>query len=146
MKRELIQNVKVLPYTSGNAVDREGFLSGILAVALGTATGTPDSISVKVALTECDTEGGSYTGIKDKNAFVGKTADADGAIMLTANATGNEVHNIDIDLAGCKRFVKVTVTVTCTGGSSPECTATCAIALGDSQKQPVNTATYHVGE
>lgn len=137
MKRELIQNVKVLPYTSGDAVDREGFLSGILAVALGAATGTPDSVSVKVALTECDTESGSYTAVKDKNAFVGKTADVDGAITLAADVAGNEVHNIDIDLAGCKKFVKATVTVNCTGGSSPSCTATCAIALGDTAVQPV---------
>ena len=28
MKRELIQNIKVIPYKSGNAIDRERFLSG----------------------------------------------------------------------------------------------------------------------
>ena len=30
MKRELIQNIKVIPYKSGDAIDRERFLSGVL--------------------------------------------------------------------------------------------------------------------
>lgn len=41
MKRELIQNIKVIPYKSGDAIDRERFLSGVLAVSLGSATGDP---------------------------------------------------------------------------------------------------------
>ena len=61
MKRELLENVKVQPYTSGDAIDREGYLSAVLGVSLGAATGTPTGITVKVTFTECDTEGGSYT-------------------------------------------------------------------------------------
>ena len=34
MKRELIQNVKVQPYTSGAALDRTGFLSSARSSAL----------------------------------------------------------------------------------------------------------------
>lgn len=41
MKRELLENVKVQPYTSGDAIDREGYLSAVLGVSLGAATGTP---------------------------------------------------------------------------------------------------------
>ena len=29
MKRELLENVKVQPYTSGDAIDREGYLSAL---------------------------------------------------------------------------------------------------------------------
>ena len=39
MKRELLENVKVQPYTSGDAIDREGYLSAVLGVSLGAATG-----------------------------------------------------------------------------------------------------------
>ena len=39
MKRELIQNVKVTPYTSEEAIDRDGFLSAVLGVLVGTPTG-----------------------------------------------------------------------------------------------------------
>lgn len=137
MKRELLENVKVQPYTSGSAIDREGYLSAVLGVSLGAATGTPTGITVKVTVTECDTEGGSYTPVADKLVVPGKTTDDTGAVTIEADPTGSELHNIDIDLVGCKQFIKATVAVECTGGSSPICTATCAIALGDKNVQPV---------
>ena len=52
MKRELIQNIKVFPYTSEEVIDRDKCLSGILAVKVGKPTGSPSSLAVKVALTE----------------------------------------------------------------------------------------------
>lgn len=139
MKRELIQNIKVIPYRSGNAIDRERFLSGVLAVSLGAASGEPTGITVKIAVTECDTQDGGYTAVKDKHVFIDHTADGDGAITLTADKSGNELHNLDLDLdlAGCKKFIKITVTVNCAGGTDPMCDATCAIALGDNAVQPV---------
>lgn len=137
MKRELLENVKVRPYTSGNAIDREGYLSAVLGVSLSAATGTPTGITVKVTFTECDTEGGSYTPVADKLVVPGKTTDDTGAVTIEADHAGSELHNIDIDLVGCKQFIKATVAVECTGGTSPSCTATCAIALGDKNVQPV---------
>ena len=137
MKRELLENVKVQPYTSGDAIDREGYLSAVLGVSLGAATGTPTGITVKVKFTECDTESGSYTPVADKLIVLGKTVDGDGAVTIEADPAGSELHNIDIDLVGCKQFIKATVAVECTGGTSPSCTATCAIALGDKNVQPV---------
>ena len=137
MKRELLENVKVQPYTSGDAIDREGYLSAVLGVSLGAATGTHTGITVKVTFTECDTEGGSYTPVADKLVVPGKTTDDTGAVTLEADPAGSELPNIDIDLVGCKQFIKATVAVECTGGTSPSCTATCAIALGDKNVQPV---------
>ena len=137
MKRELLENVKVQPYTSGDAIDREGYLSAVLGVSLGAATGTHTGITVKVTFTVCDTKGGSYTPVADKLVVPGKTTDDTGAVTIEANPAGSELHNIDIDLVGCKQFIKATVAVECTGGTSPSCTATCAIALGDKNVQPV---------
>lgn len=137
MKRELLENVKVQPYTSGDAIDREGYLSAVLGVSLGAATGTPTGITVKVKFTECDTERGSYTPVADKLIVPGKTTDDTGAVTIEADPAGSELHNIDIDLVGCKQFIKATVAVECTGGTSQSCTATCAIALGDKNVQPV---------
>lgn len=137
MKRELLENVKVQPYTSGDAIDREGYLSAVLGVSLGAATGTPTGITVKVTFTECDTEDGSYTPVADKLVVPGKTTDDTGAVTIEAALAGSELHNIDIDLVGCKQFIKATVAVECTDGTSPSCTATCAIALGDKNVQPV---------
>lgn len=137
MKRELLENVKVQPYTSGDAIDREGYLSAVLGVSLGAATGTPTGITVKVTFTECDTEGGSYTPVADKLVVPGKTTDDTGAVTIEADPAGSELHNIDIDLVGCKQFIKAAVDVEYTDGTSPSCTATCAIALGDKNVQPV---------
>ena len=137
MKRELLENVKVQPYTSGDAIDREGYLSAVLGVSLGAATGAPTGITVKVTFTECDTEGGSYTPVADKLVVPGKTTDDTGAVTIEADPAGSELHNIDIALVGCKQFIKATVAVECTGGTSLSCTATCAIALGDKNVQPV---------
>lgn len=137
MKRELLENVKVQPYTSGDAIDREGYLSAVLGVSLGAATGTPTGITVKVTFTECDTEDGSYTPVADKLVVPGKTTDDTGAVTIEADPAGSELHNIDIDLVGCKQFIMATVAVECTGETSPSCTATCAIALGDKNVQPV---------
>lgn len=137
MKRELLENVKVQPYTSGDAIDREGYLSAVLGVSLSAATGTPTGITVKVTFTERDTEDGSYTPVADKLVVPGKTTDDTGAVTIEADPAGSELHNIDIDLVGCKQFIKATVAVECTGGTSPSCTATCAIALGDKNVQPV---------
>ena len=137
MKRELLENVKVQPYTSGDAIDREGYLSAVLGVSLGAATGTPTGITVKVTFTECDTEGGSYTPVADKLVVPGKTTDDTGAVTIEAAPAGSALPSIDIDLVGCKQFVTATVAVECTGGTSPSCTATCAIALGDKNVQPV---------
>lgn len=137
MKRELLENVKVQPYTSGDAIDREGYLSAVLGVSLGAATGNPTGITVKVTFTECDTECGSYTPVADKLVVPGKTTDDTGAVTIEADPAGSELHNIDIDLVGCKQFIKATVAVECTGGTSPSCTDTCAIALGDKNVQPV---------
>lgn len=137
MKRELLENVKVQPYTSGSAIDREGYLSAVLGVSLGAASGTTTGITVKVTFTECDTESGSYTPVADKLVVPGKTTDDTGAVTIEADPAGSELHNIDIDLVGCKQFIKATVAVECTGGSSPSCAATCAIALGDKNAQPV---------
>lgn len=50
MKRALIQSVKVTPYTSEDAINREGFLSAILAVKVGSPSGTPTGLAVKLTI------------------------------------------------------------------------------------------------
>lgn len=137
MKRELIQNVKVTPYTSETAIDREGYLSAVLGVLVGTPSGSPTGMAVKLTVTECDTEGGSYTPAADKLIPVDKALGADGSISLETDAAGGSLVNFDLDLVGLKQYVKVKVEMVCTGGSSPSCTATAALALGDASEVPV---------
>ena len=144
MKRELIQNVKVTPYTSEDAIDRDGFLSAVLGVLVGTPTGSHTGLAVKLTVTECDTKSGSYTPAADKLIPVDKALDADGSISLDADgsisldtdAAGRALVNFDLDLVGCKQFIKIKVEVVCTGGSSASCTATAALVLGDKAYTP----------
>ena len=137
MKRALIQNVKVTPYTSEDVIDREGFLSAVLGVLVGTPTGTPTGMAVKLTVTESDEEVGSYTPAADKLIPIDKALDANGAISLDTDAAGDTLVNIDLDLVGCKQFVKIKYEMVCTGGTTPSCNATAALALGDASEVPV---------
>lgn len=71
MKRALIQSVKVTPYTSEDAINREGFLSGILAVKVGSPSGSPTGMAVKLTITESDQQSTGYAPVKDKLVCVG---------------------------------------------------------------------------
>lgn len=114
MKRELLKNVKVMPYTLETAIDREGFLSAVLGIAV-TAGET-----VTVAVTHCDEESGSYEAVEDKMLVI----DGESTIAVS----GVQLVNVDLDLVGCKRYIKINVT----GGA----TATYAVVLGDGEYTP----------
>ena len=89
MKRALIQSVKVTPYTSEDAINREGFLSGILAVKVGSPSGSPTGMAVKLTITESDQSGTGYAPVKDKLVCVGNAPlDDAGAISVTTDAAG----------------------------------------------------------
>ena len=94
MKRALIQNVKVTPYTSEDVINREGFLSAVLGVLVGTPTGTPTGMAVKLTVTESDEEAGSYTPAADKLIPIDKALDADGAISVDTDAAGGALLHL----------------------------------------------------
>lgn len=118
MKRNLYGSIKAMPYTSGKAVDRKGYLSAVLAASASAAG------PLAVAVTECDTAGGSFTAVADERVAMGRD--------LSSIAVGqNELVAVELDLVGCKRYIKVTVTP---GGSAA---ATYALVLGDPTHLPV---------
>ena len=138
MKRALIQSVKVTPYTSEDAINREGFLSGILAVKVGSPSGSHTGMAVKLTITESDQQSTGYAPVKDKLVCVGNAPlDDAGAISVTTDAAGGELVNFDLDLVGLKQYIKVKVEISCSGGSTPSCEATAALALGDASEVPV---------
>lgn len=122
MKRELIQNVKVLPYTSGDAIDRTGFLSGVIGAVIGTA----GALTLTVTHSDDDT---SYEAVTDKLVFPEKQTE--GGTFTTEELAKSDIVNIDIDFVGLKNFVKVTASGAAATGT------TLAIALGDKHVQPV---------
>ena len=130
MKRELFQNITAIPYTSGDAIDRAGFLSAVI----GANVASEAEVTVKVehsddgetfvpvtdelVFPEAKTKGGEYTF---KNEPI-KAEDVEGDVPAGG------VVNIDVDLVGLKNIVKFTVTGN-DGGL--------VVVLGDSAAQPV---------
>lgn len=111
MKRNLFQNIKVLPYTAGDTVDRGGFLSAVLAVK-ASAAGTLD-----VAVTHADAADGTFEAVADERLTVS------GCGEVEADA----VAQVSIDLLGCKQFIQIT----------PSVEGDCALVLGDAAEMPV---------
>lgn len=122
MKRELIQNVKVQPYTSGDALDRTGFLSGVIGAVIGTA----GALTLTVTHSDDNT---TFEAVTDKLVFPEKQTE--GGTFTTEELAVGDVVNIDIDLLGLKNYVKITAS-----GAAATST-TLAIALGDKHVQPV---------
>ena len=122
MKRELLQNVKVQPLTSGSAVDRTGFLSGIIGAVIGTAG------ALTLTVTHSD-DGTTFEAVTDKLVFPEKQTG--GGTFTIEELKKDDVVNIDIDFVGLKNFVKITAS----GAAATD--TTLALALGDKHVQPV---------
>ena len=124
MKRSLLENVLVSPYESGAVINRSGFLSAIIAAAV-TATGT-----LTFTVTHADAEDGEFEAVADTRLEANDgAATEDGVINVEVEEAGSV--NVDLDLVGCKPFIKVTASGAAASG------ATFAYALGDSQYMPV---------
>lgn len=122
MKRELLQNVKVLPYTSGEAIDRSGFLSGVIGAKIGTAG------ALTLTVTHSD-DNSDFVPVTDVQVFPEKQTE--GGTFTTEEMEVGDVVNIDIDLLGLKDFVKITASGAAATGTA------LSIALGDKHTQPV---------
>lgn len=122
MKRELFDNVCIMPYENGGEIDRAGYLSAVVAFCLA---GGGASAAVKVETS--DVAGGEYAAVKDTKLFLDQPVDADGNAVIVNSAPVEGIANVNVDLVGCKRYIKVTV-----DGGEPV-----AVALGDPCEMPV---------
>lgn len=119
MKRELFNNVKVIPGGTAAAIDRSGFLSAVLAASVTSAT---EGQTLAITITHCDTQDGDFVEVEDSHIGI------DGTLRETAVKT-DELINMDIDLLGCKQFIKIT--------PATEATVVYAVVLGDPAQAPV---------
>lgn len=117
MKREHIQNTRVIPCANGEVIDREGMLSAVFAANVTAGD------KIAIAITHCDTSDGSFTDVTDQAAMIGPAE---------VDVTAPQIVNFDIDLIGCKQFIKITATLSGSGAD-----ATYAVALGDAADSPV---------
>ena len=129
MKRELLQNTKVASYTSGANISRRTLLSMVLSVTTAVAGA--------LTLTfEHSDDGTTFTPVTDLKLMPLESVATDasknpkpGVYNFTANADEN--INLDVDLVGCKEFVKITASGAAAAGAS------LAYALGDPAYAPV---------
>ena len=121
MKRALFDTVTVLPFASGSSFDRMGDESAVLAVTVAANS------TATVTVEHCDTSTGTFVAVPDSRLFVDNPTNENGNAVIANGAAAAAVANLDIDLIGCKQFVKITVT----GGTAG------ALALGDATDHPV---------
>ena len=136
MKRELFDNVTVVVGASGTVVDREGFLSAIFAASVGEITGSPTSTELSVKVEHCDTADGTFERVDD--TMLDPEHVTSGGILKDAAVESKDTLQMNLDLVGCKRYIKVTSDITFAGGTSPEASdAVYALILGDPAGSPV---------
>lgn len=114
-------------------IDTKGHNSAMLVVKATGSAGTPTASSVAATITESDTSTGTFTSATD----VGGTA-----ITATATNTGGDAQTsarIEGLNLNRKRYIKVVLTPSFTGGTNPAFTATAVILLDRSYLAPVTT-------
>lgn len=131
MKREVFENIKVIPGGTDMVIDRGGFLSAVLGISVSAgeadageadAGDTDTSGTISVKMEHCDTEDGTFEEVADP--FIGLTGP-----LKEFEAEAGDIVNIELDLIGCKQYVKITVTTTAPVES--------ALVLGDPAIAPV---------
>ena len=104
--------------------------SSALAANINFVTAGTSSTFYPISATVCQLWNDSIEGMR-------ATATPSGGGIDNLNQALDGEAQIGIDLTGCKRFVKITGTVSFTGGTTPAATATYALALGDPAQEPV---------
>lgn len=134
MKRALLENQKVI--LNPGIIDREGFLSAVFAWKVSGEV--PEGTTASVMVTHSDTEDGEFEPVTDAEVYPRYRADDKKPGLLSGIAvSGDEDANVDIDLLGCRRFVKIAVSFLDKDNGNAEVTHVSAVVLGDSVKVPV---------
>lgn len=103
-----IQAITTDTTTVGNEIDTQGFES----ITFIPVTGTITDGDYTIAITECDTSGGSFTAVSDDD-LLGTEANA----SFTDNTDDNKLGKVSY--VGIKRYVKASIvsTSTSSGGT-----------------------------
>ncbi len=121
---------------TGTGIDRmtqggeQGWLSAVVLVATGVASGTPTSYSVTTVLEESDSSGSGYAAIA---SAVGSNPTA-----LTADST---VSRAPLNLLPSKRYIRAVTTVAFVGGTSPAVPCSVDIVFGGPEKSVPGSVT-----
>ena len=106
---------------NGVAVDRLRFDSCVLQGLVGAAAGSPTATSVLFFLEESADGSTGWAAIDDASVNVG-----------AENSSGEA----DVNLAGAKQFIRVSATISFTGGTSPTVDVAGLVTLGGADILP----------
>jgi hypothetical protein len=109
---------------NGTGLDRTGFLSAVLALFVGAASGTPTSYTVDCKLQDS----------ADNSSFT----DVTGGSVTQVTADNGTAH-VDVDLSNLRQYVRAVVTVGITGGTSPKVPVSATLVLAGPTTVPVTT-------
>ena len=108
---------------TGTGFDRQGYLSALLVAKNGAASGAPTSYTIDAKIQDS----------ADNTTF----ADLTGA-SITQITADNTDQTKAIDLSGAKRYIRVVVTVTFVGGTSPKVEVDADVILGGADTLPAS--------
>jgi hypothetical protein len=113
----------------GTAVQLEGvgyaYKSAQFGLYLGAATGTPSTISVVAQIEQSADGSTNWTSYND--------LPGNGTLTLTAASTQATMNVI---LQGAQQYVRITVTPSFTGGSSPAIPVIATLVIGGTSEHP----------
>ena len=107
MKRALLENHKVL--INPGIIDRQKFLSAVFALRPEGTIAEGTSINIKFE--HCDTEEGEFEPVTDSEICLSSRIDVKTGTLANVKINTDEDINIDLDLIGCKQFIRITAAV-----------------------------------
>jgi len=110
---------------NATGIDRIGHASLALIACTGATSGTPDSFSLAIKVQDS----------ADNSTFADYKPDGTNVASTTIIAA-DTLTELNVDLRGARKYVRVVVTPTFVGGTSPSVLFSSAVALGGSQKIP----------
>lgn len=136
---DLVKMLKAVPpqdaaagAIEGGGIDRSKYLSAALHVAVGAASGTPDSFSVtaKVQHSSDDASADPYAD------YIGpESANVED---ITAIVADNGQTQLNINLSKAKKYVRAVVTVAFVSGSTPKIEVAATWAFGGAETLPAS--------
>lgn len=118
----------------GVGYDRTGYLSAAVVYSAGICPSVPTGFTVVLKVQDSTEDvDGSYADFATIATF-GTASDLSAASV---------VKHFDVNLRGAKQWVRITETLTFTGGSSPSQLGCVNLILGDKNVEPVGSTTVY---
>ena len=114
---------------NGVSVDRmpaesdEGYLSGVMVIDIGAATGAPTALTVNARLQDS----------ADGSAFADIATTVLATSTITAQTAGSALVEMNFDASQVRRYLRAQIVTTLTAGTSPTIPVSGTLCMGGAQ-------------